>query len=66
MFQNSVNASQKTQRHSITKNNPLMHFREIVYCESYMRHTNKLRGQNADIQYVKSRRIYIKRLVLIS
>jgi hypothetical protein len=30
-----------------------MHFREIVYGENDMKHTNKLCGQNADIQYVK-------------
>jgi hypothetical protein len=37
-----------------------MLFREIsyVYCENHMKHTNTLRGQNAELYYVKAGGIY--------
>jgi hypothetical protein len=37
-----------------------MLFRETtaVYCENHTEHTNKLRGQNAEFQYVKAGGIY--------
>jgi hypothetical protein len=37
-----------------------MLFRKIsdVYCENHMKHTNTLRGQNAEFYYVKAGGIY--------
>jgi hypothetical protein len=38
-----------------------MLFREIiaVYCENHMKHTNTLRGQNAEFYYVKAGGIHV-------
>jgi hypothetical protein len=50
IYKNSVRTSQETHYNTATKPNRLMLYRErvAVYCKNHMKHTNTLRGHNAE------------------
>jgi hypothetical protein len=60
IYKNSVRTSQETHYVSATETSRLMLFGETVavYCENHTEHTNTLRGQNSELNNIKSGGIY--------